>query len=140
MKAIERLYQYFEFKHIKPTRFEKKIGLSNGYLGTQLKRKGNLGEDIFIKIIDYCLDLNPVWFVSGEGQMISATRVTDPNDKMNAIQEEITQLKTIKSEKNPEQPLENERTITALLSLIDRLEDENNQLKASLIRCEEDKK
>ena len=40
MKAIERLYQYLDYKGVKPTRFEKEIGLSNGYLGTQLKRKG----------------------------------------------------------------------------------------------------
>ncbi len=75
MKAIERLYQYFEYKGIKPTRFEKDFELSNGYFGTQLKRNGHLGEDVINKIIDNCLDLNPLWLVSGKGKML----LNEPN-------------------------------------------------------------
>lgn len=70
MKAIERFYQYLDYKGIKPTRFEKEYGLSNGYLGTQLKRNGTLGEDILNKIIDNCRDLNPVWLLSGQETML----------------------------------------------------------------------
>ncbi len=70
MKAIKRLYQYLDYKGIKPARFEKENDLSNGYLGTQLKRNGNLGEDVFNKIIDNCLDLNPVWLLTGKQKMI----------------------------------------------------------------------
>lgn len=70
MKAIDRIYKYFDYKGIKPTRFEKEIGLSNGYLGTQLKRNADLGESVINKIIDYCLDLNEVWFVTGKGSML----------------------------------------------------------------------
>ncbi|MGZ9677438.1 hypothetical protein [Flavobacterium sp. GNP001] len=53
MKAIERLYKYIDYKGVKPSPFEKEIGLSNGYLGKQLNRKArrNLGEGILIKII-----------------------------------------------------------------------------------------
>jgi peptidase S24-like protein len=69
MKAIERFYQYLEYKGIKPTRFEKDNGLSNGYLGTQLKRNGTLGEEVLNKIIDNCLDLDPVWLLTGKGNM-----------------------------------------------------------------------
>lgn len=70
MKAIKRLYQYLTYKGIPPTRLEKEIGLSNGYLGTMLKREADIGESTFVKIIDYCLDLNPMWFVLGKGEMI----------------------------------------------------------------------
>jgi len=70
MKIIDRLYQYFDFKGIKPTAFEKKIGLSNGYLGLQRKRNADIGESILIKIIDYCLDINPIWLITGNGEML----------------------------------------------------------------------
>lgn len=70
MKAIERFYLYLDYKGIKPTAFEKKVGLSNGYLGTQLRRKGALGEDIINTIIDNCLDLDVVWLIRGEGEML----------------------------------------------------------------------
>jgi phage repressor protein C with HTH and peptisase S24 domain len=70
MKSIERFFQYIEYKGIKPTRFEKDFKLSNGYLGTQLKRKGDLGETILNQIIDNCLDLNPDWLLTGKGTML----------------------------------------------------------------------
>jgi hypothetical protein len=70
MKAIHRLYKYIENKGIKPTRLEKEIGLSNGYLGTQLKREADLGEGVLNKIIDFCLDINPEWLLTGKGPML----------------------------------------------------------------------
>lgn len=70
MKAIDRLYEYFNLKNIKPTAFEKEVGLSNGYLGTQKKRNADIGESILIKIVDYCLDLSIEWLLTGHGEML----------------------------------------------------------------------
>lgn len=70
MKAINRLYKYIDYKGIKAIPFEKKIGLSNGYLGKQLKRSADLGEGILIKIIENCPDLSPEWLLIGEGSML----------------------------------------------------------------------
>ena len=57
-KIIHRIFQYLDYKGIPHTRFEKEIGLSNGYLNTQLKRDADIGESVIVKIIDYCLDIN----------------------------------------------------------------------------------
>ena len=70
MKSIDRLFQYFDYKGIKPTRFEKEYGLSNGYLTQQLKRNADIGESILIKIINNCQDINPGWLLTGEGEML----------------------------------------------------------------------
>lgn len=69
MKAIDRLLLYLGEQGIKPATFEKKVGLSNGYLATQQKRKGDLGETIILKIIDNCLGLSLVWLLTGKGEM-----------------------------------------------------------------------
>lgn len=71
MKAIERLYNYFDYKHIKPTRFEKDNGLSNGYFGIQLKRNADIGSSILEIIINNCRDLNIEWLISGNGSMLN---------------------------------------------------------------------
>lgn len=70
MKAIERLYKYIDYKGVKAVPFEKEIGLSNGYLGKQLKRTADLGEGILNKIIENCPDLNPEWLLTGKGSML----------------------------------------------------------------------
>ena len=71
MKAIDRVFDYINARGLKPTRLEKEIGLSNGYLRTQEKRNADLGEGVLLKIIDYCLDLNPVWLLTGKGDMLN---------------------------------------------------------------------
>lgn len=70
MKAINRLFEYIDRMQLKPTRLEKEIGLSNGYLRTQERRNADLGEGVLLKILDYCLDLNPVWLLTGKGEML----------------------------------------------------------------------
>ncbi|MGB0871359.1 MAG: S24 family peptidase [Flavobacteriales bacterium] len=70
MKAIDRVIQYIDFKDVKPSVFEKRIALSNGYIGTQKKRNGSLGEDVLKKILDNCLDINPIWLLTGNGEML----------------------------------------------------------------------
>lgn len=69
-KIISRLFTYLRKKGIPHTRFEKEIGFSNGYLNTQLKRNSDLGESVIRKIIDYCLDIDPVWLLTGRGSML----------------------------------------------------------------------
>jgi hypothetical protein len=94
MKAIERLFEYIEFKGIKPKPFEEQIGLSNGYLGKQLKRKADLGEGIFIKIIENCPEINPQWLLIGNGSMlINGTSFTEIKADDRQKDQEIERLK-----------------------------------------------
>lgn len=57
-------------KGIPHTRFEKDLGLSNGYLKIQEKRRADLGESVILKIVDYCIDLDIVWLLTGRGSML----------------------------------------------------------------------
>lgn len=73
MKAIQRLFQYFDYKNIKPTRLERDLGLGNGYFGLQLKREADIGSSILEKIFNYCRDLDSEWLITGSGSMIRTT-------------------------------------------------------------------
>jgi len=70
MKPIERIAIYIHFKKISPHAFEKKIDLSNGYFTKQLKHLGSVGSDILIRIHEAYADLDILWILTGEGQMI----------------------------------------------------------------------
>lgn len=70
MKPIERISMYLKFRSITPHAFEKKILLSNGYFSKQLRNHGSVGSDILIKIHARYTDLNILWVLTGEGQMI----------------------------------------------------------------------
>lgn len=72
-KIIDRLFEYLIYKGIPHTRFEKEIGLSNGYLNTQKKRKADLGESVILKIIENSLDINLEWLLTGKGSMLAET-------------------------------------------------------------------
>ena len=79
-KIINRLFQYLDNKNIPHTRFEKEIGLSNGYLNTQLKRNADLGEGVIGKIVDYCLDLELTWLITGKGEMLRNSAEITPSE------------------------------------------------------------
>jgi hypothetical protein len=70
MKSINRIFEYLEYHKIKPAHFERDLGLSNGYLGTQRKRSADLGSTIVEKIMNHCDDLNLTWLITGEGEML----------------------------------------------------------------------
>jgi repressor LexA len=83
-KIIERLFEYLDFIGVPHTRFEKEIGLSNGYLSTQRRRKADLGESVIQKIIDNSLQLNPMWLILGKGDMLGKDNLQAIIDKADA--------------------------------------------------------
>lgn len=83
-KIISRLSIYLQLEDIPPTRFEKQIGLSNGYLNKQFQRNGDLGESIINNIIENCPDINPVWLLTGKGEMIQENASPKCKPKMQA--------------------------------------------------------
>ncbi len=81
MKPIERIAMYLQFKTISPHAFEKKIKLSNGYFSKQLKHLGSVGSDILMKIHLAYPELDILWILTGEGQMLKET--TSPTQALN---------------------------------------------------------
>lgn len=71
--------------------FERACGIANGYLKKQYNGKGAMGSEILEKIHHYYPDLNVLWLLTGEGEMI----IRDTNI---ALKEEEKKYLTIKDE------------------------------------------
>ena len=117
MKAIERLYQYFEYKGVKPTRFEKNHGLSNGYFSVQLKRSADIGTSILEVVVNNCRDLNVVWLITGKGEMI-----LDPDDNENRLHTVPLECEKCKIKDEINESLRQQ--ISILHKLVKKYEDE----------------
>lgn len=82
---------YMEFKSMTAYAFERACGIANGYLKKQYNGKGSIGSETLEKIHHYCPDLNALWLLAGEGEMI----IQDPGI---ALKEEEKKYMTIKDE------------------------------------------
>jgi len=102
MKPIERIAMYLQFRAITPHSFERKIHLSNGYFSKQIKNLGSVGSDILVKIYNSYPELNMLWVLTGEGQMILDDREAQPDSKLgefsNRYESENRKLKSLASD------------------------------------------
>lgn len=69
-KAIYRLFKYIEYLGLSNREFERKISVSNNYLKSTTLRNGDIGETVFKNIYKSCVDLNLIWLITGEGEML----------------------------------------------------------------------
>jgi hypothetical protein len=104
MKPIERIAMYLQFRTISPHAFEKKIELSNGYFSKQLRHLGSVGSDILIKIHVAYPDLDILWILTGEGQMLKEDFIETPVNTSNIVEDftnrYTTENKRLKSLEN----------------------------------------
>lgn len=72
MSVKERIVRFIEIKKISVNRFEKEVGLSNGYIKNL---KSQPREAVIGKITQTFPELNRVWLLTGEGQMLNTSDV-----------------------------------------------------------------
>ncbi|HEY4195237.1 MAG TPA: hypothetical protein VGM63_06865 [Mucilaginibacter sp.] len=71
MEIIDRIYNYLNIKKINASEFEKACKISNGYLSNRGKNgTRGIGSDILEKIYKTYSDLNLIWLITGDGEML----------------------------------------------------------------------
>jgi hypothetical protein len=90
--------------------------LSNGYFSKQLKHLGSVGSDILIRIHKTYTDLDILWVLTGEGQMLKeamlhgqqidnsiledfTNKYTNENKKLKKLENDFDKLQTSLSDK-----------------------------------------
>lgn len=84
----DRLILFLRHKNLSQNKFEKMVGLSNGFVN-------NIGDSIRLislqKIIRHFPELNKNWILTGEGSMlISENTMQEPNENYKSQQSQLS--------------------------------------------------
>lgn len=105
MTIKDRLLEYSKIKNMNVSKFCQYCSLSNGFF----TRNGGITTEILAGILDKCVDLNPDWLLTGNGEMLRANQPDSPQQS-NPMHVDIEAIKLLIEEKD--------RSIAALTTQI----------------------
>ena len=92
-KTVDRIMQFIKYAGLSARQFDISIGASNGYTLRMQKNKASVGSDVIENIVATYPQLNLVWLITGEGEMIkSETEILGFKQLSKDKQTEIEQL------------------------------------------------
>lgn len=97
---IERLHAYILEKGLSYRAFEQSIGMSNGVIGRAISRKTDIASAWMSKIIDVYSDMNPIWLLSGVGNMLKQEPDLDKNETNSKLLDDENMNTHFESKKN----------------------------------------
>lgn len=70
-KTIDRIYQFIKYAGLSARQFDLSIGAGNGYTLRMRKNHASVGSDVIETIIRTYPQLNLIWLITGEGEMLN---------------------------------------------------------------------
>ncbi len=96
LKTIDRLMKFIKYAGLSARQFDLSIGASNGYTLRMKKNNASIGSDVIENILKAYPQLNVVWLITGEGEMLKENEeelILDfdklPTEKQNEIEQII---------------------------------------------------
>lgn len=71
MRKIDRFDKYMQYKNLNDNKVTKHLGLSVGTIGKSRQEGRDLSDRVAELILNFYTDLNKVWLLTGEGEMIT---------------------------------------------------------------------
>ena len=74
LKTIDRLMQFIKYAGLSARQFDMSIGAGNGYTLRMIKNHASVGSDVIETVLKTYPQLNVVWLITGEGEMIKKSK------------------------------------------------------------------
>lgn len=81
MRKIDRFDKYMKHNDLNDNKVTVALNLSVGTLGKSRKEGRDLSDKVVEKILNFYADLNRVWLLTGEGEMVKLDSETTIQDK-----------------------------------------------------------
>ncbi|WP_430908841.1 hypothetical protein [Maribacter sp. 2-571] len=100
--------QFITHAGLSARQFDLSIGASNGYTLRMRKNNASIGSDVIENIVKIYPQLNLVWLITGEGEMLKTEEelILDFDDLPRSEQIEIEQLIELKIKERQEEELQ----------------------------------
>ncbi|UOY06384.1 hypothetical protein L0P88_20985 [Muricauda sp. SCSIO 64092] len=97
VKTIDRIIQFIQYAGLSARKFDMSIGASNGYTLRMKKNHASVGSDVIENIVRTYPQLNLIWLITGEGEMLNPDKAVLHTGKLSKSQikeiEEIVEAK-----------------------------------------------
>lgn len=88
MNAKDRIQQYIDYKGISNSKFEIEVGLSNGYW----RKTKSISSSVVEKILRIYSELNPLWVLTGEGEMLRPSTISTRDNTSSGVQNNLNEI------------------------------------------------
>lgn len=131
-RKIDRFLKYLDYKGISENKATVDCGLSKGLIGQAKSGKSDLGNKAVEKVLIFYQDLNKVWLLTGEGEMLTPDQSRDSKPELVAeLKPQLSNVEILLREMLAEE----RARVDALQERINELIEENARLK-TLIKSE----
>ena len=89
MRRIDRLDTYLSYTGISDYRATLDAGLSKGVIGKSRENNRDLSNKVVEKLVEVYSDLNKVWLLTGEGEMLKNASAIAENHSISIAGEEV---------------------------------------------------
>lgn len=125
-RKIDRFLKYLDYKGISENKATVDCGLSKGLIGQAKSGKSDLGNKAVEKVLIFYQDLNKVWLLTGEGEMLTPDQSRDSKPELVAeLKPQLSNVEILLREMLAEE----RARVDALQERINELIEENARLK-----------
>ena len=124
-RAIDRFDAYMASAGLNDNKVTNQLGLAVGLIGKSRKPGRDLSRSVIEKILAYYVDLNGVWLLTGEGEMLSESRDRVRDTEVKPLEKDMSErlLDIMESQKT---------SIETLLKMLQEKDEEISRLRAEL--------